>query len=203
MSQKQRNSSVTSMSNASLVRDDDWSVMLEQVGRNQDTQAFAKIFSHFAPLIKGFCQVKGSLNLSPESAEELVQEVMVKVWQKASSFDASKASASTWIFSITRNARIDFLRKNSKHTHQTQPLEADDVWEETTENQPFVYLQQVRAERNAKDYLKSLPVEQAQCLIKVYMEGKSHSEIASELDLPLGTVKSRVRLGLKRLQASA
>lgn len=182
------------------VREDDWSNLLGTIGKSRSQEAFAKLFKHFAPLIKGFCQANLAF-MGPEAAEELVQEVMFKVWQKAPDFDASKASASTWIFTITRNARIDYLRKNSKHDVNSQPLESDDIWDEASDNQPFVFLQRSREEKEVVSILKSLPSEQSQCIRKVYMEGKSHTEIADELDLPLGTVKSRVRLGLKKLQS--
>ncbi len=185
--------------NPQTVREDDWSNLLVSVGAKRSQEAFAKLFEHFAPLIKGFCQSNMTF-LSPEASEELVQEVMFKVWQKAPNFDASRASASTWIFTITRNARIDYLRKNSRHDVNHQPLESDDIWDDSTDNQPFVLLSKHREEHQVKDILKALPPEQSKCIRKVYMEGKSHTEIAEELDLPLGTVKSRVRLGLKKLQ---
>lgn len=182
------------------VRDDNWSMLLTRVGRDRDEAAFAEVFDHFAPLIKGFCQ--GNLSfLAADAADELVQEVLFKVWQRSTDFDPSRASASTWIFTITRNARIDYLRKHTKHETQDQLLETEDIWDEDTDNQPFVYLQKNREEREVESYLKSIPSEQSQCLEKVYIEGKSHAEIAEELGLPLGTVKSRVRLGLKKLQS--
>lgn len=181
-------------------RDDSWSTLLAKVAISRDEKAFAELFAHFAPLIKGFCQSNISY-LAAEAAEELVQEVMFKIWQKSVDFDPSRASASTWIFTITRNARIDYLRKNSKHTSMTQTLDTEDIWDEDADNQPYVFLQKSREQNEVSGYLNSLPQEQSRCITKVYMEGKSHSEIAEELNLPLGTVKSRVRLGLKKLQS--
>lgn len=188
------------MNQTPQLRDDNWSQLLTQVAMQRSEVAFAKLFKHFAPLIKGFCQANISW-LAADSAEEQVQEVMIKIWQKAPDFDPSRASASTWIFTITRNARIDYLRKNAKHSHGNQTLEADDIWDEDADNQPFVFLQRNREEKEVGDYLRSLPEEQGLCIEKVYIEGKSHTEIAEELDIPLGTVKSRVRLGLKKLQS--
>lgn len=182
------------------LRDDNWSQLLTQVALERSEAAFAKLFNHFAPLIKGFCQANISY-LAADSAEELVQEVMIKIWQKAQDFDPTRASASTWIFTITRNARIDYLRKHARHNIGSQELDADDIWDEDADNQPFVFLQRNREEKEVDDYLRSLPQEQSQCIEKVYIEGKSHTEIAEELNLPLGTVKSRVRLGLKKLQS--
>ena len=180
-------------------RTDEWSECLVQIGDSNDRAAFTRFFRHFAPLIKAFALAGSSL--SAAHADELVQEVMFKVWQKAGDFDPTKASASTWIFTITRNARIDYLRKHNRHDIASQPLEADDIWDESPDNQPFSYLQRKRDKENVDSFLKSLPSEQSRCIEKVYIEGKSHTEIAEELGLPLGTVKSRVRLGLKKLQA--
>lgn len=183
------------------LRDDTWSQLLLRTG-NQDQAAFAELFQHFAPLVKGFCQ-SNKTYLVAESAEELVQEVMIKVWQKASDFDPTRASASTWIFTITRNARIDYLRKHGKHDIHSSPLETEDIWDESSDNQPFVFMKRNRETKEVTQLLGALPQEQSRCLEKVYMEGKSHAEIAAELDLPLGTVKSRVRLGLKKLQLNS
>ncbi|MFL0811583.1 MAG: sigma-70 family RNA polymerase sigma factor [Agarilytica sp.] len=180
------------------VREDEWSKLLLHVGAGNE-ESFAKLFAHFAPLIKGFCQSNKSF-LSHDSAEELVQEVMIKVWQKATNFDPSRASASTWIFTIVRNARIDYLRKHARHDVNSTPLESEDIWDEANDNQPFVFMQRNREEREVASLLSTLPPEQGRCIEKVYLEGKSHTEIAEELELPLGTVKSRVRLGLKKLQ---
>ena len=191
----------TKVTQAPKQRNDEWSRALEHIGLTRDEHAYYELFQHFAPLIKGFVQANNS-SIGADAAEELVQEVMVKVWLKAPSYSATKASASTWIFTITRNARIDYFRKHNRHDKNTQPLETQDIWDESSDNAAFVYLHQSRAEKLTKGLLKQLPTEQEKCLRKVYMEGKSHSEIAGELELPLGTVKSRVRLGLKKLQDS-
>lgn len=184
------------------VRDDTWSRLLMQVGQERSQQAFAKLFGHFAPLIKGFCLANPSSSLPGEAADELVQEVMFKVWTKAPSYDASKAAASTWIFTVMRNCRIDMMRRNSRHQVNSADVEVDDIWDEELDHQPFVRLQQARNEEMIQKSFATLPVEQKQALTQVYMQGKSHSEIAEETGLPLGTVKSRVRMGLKKIQAS-
>ena len=131
--------------------------------------------------------------------DELVQEVMIKVWQKSRSFDPSKAAASTWIFTLARNARIDMLRRQNKHAN-TSSIETEEIWEDTTDLGPHTYLQHSRDAKNIGNSLTHLPPEQALIIRKVYMESKSHSEVASELKLPLGTVKSRVRLALSKLK---
>ena len=181
-------------------RNDAWSEALARIAERQCEASFSELFSHFAPLLKGF-YMGSTPRLNADQAEELVQEVMCKVWLKASSFDSTKSAANTWVYTIARNSRIDFYRKNAKIDASTQPLVADDIWDEANDNQPYVFLSKSRSSHELDNLLKNLPVEQKQCLVKMYIEGKSHQIIADELDLPLGTVKSRIRLGLKRLQS--
>nr|AFT64076.1 FecI-like sigma-24 [gamma proteobacterium D250]AFT64157.1 FecI-like sigma-24 [gamma proteobacterium D250]AFT64199.1 FecI-like sigma-24 [gamma proteobacterium D250] len=180
--------------------DQDWTALLTRVGKQRDRQAFEQLFRHFAPLIKGFHNNHSTQAINAETADELVQETLFKVWRKAPSFDANKASASTWIFTIMRNTRIDMLRRNGRQQN-TDIIEAIDIWDETPEHQPMIFLQRRRNEKEVAECLHSLPAEQSHVLEKAYMEGKFHSEISRELNLPLGTVKSRVRLALKKLQA--
>ncbi|WP_418297805.1 sigma-70 family RNA polymerase sigma factor [Microbulbifer sp. SA54] len=182
-------------------RDDDWSNLLVLVGNKRDRQAFERLFHHFAPLIKGFHHSRSNQVMSHEAADELVQEVMFRVWRKAPSFDPRKASANTWVYTIMRNCRIDFIRRNSRHVTDGE-IEVDDIWDESPDSQPFAVLQKSRNERDIAEGLSSLPAEQGHVIEKAYIEGKSHSEIAEELGLPLGTVKSRVRLALKKLHSA-
>ena len=170
--------------------------LLERVGEHQDRAAFAQLFDHFAPMIKRFCLSKGG---SPALADELVQEAMLKIWTKAASYDASKAAPSTWIFTIVRNCRIDLFRQQSRHT---KVLDTEDIWEEpeSSEATPVQRLETSRIETAVRQSLDTLPKEQSEVLAKVFMEGMSHSEAAEALSLPLGTVKSRVRLAFRKLQ---
>ncbi len=176
-------------------RTDEWSECLVLVGKNQDRAAFTRFFRHFGPLIKAFALAGSSLSAS--HADELVQEVMLKVWQKASGFNPEKAAASTWIYTIARNCRTDMFRRLQKFD---TPLAADDLNIEMEEEEPFTVLHTRRGSDRVRSLMGQLPPDQAQILAKVYMEGKSHSEAAAELDLPLGTVKSRVRLAIQKLQ---
>lgn len=176
-------------------RDDEWSLCLRRVADHQDRQAFAQLFAHFAPLIKAF-GYNGS-QLAANNADELVQEVMIKVWQKAGGYNPKKAAASTWIYTIARNCRTDMYRRLQKFD---TPINADDIWPDGDTAELFAELQQRRDATRVKQLLKELPHEQGQILVKVYMEGLSHSECAQALDLPLGTVKSRVRLAMRKLQ---
>lgn len=176
-------------------RTDEWSECITLIAENEDRAAFTRLFRHFAPLIKAFA-LSGS-NLSATHADELVQETMLKVWQKAGAFNPEKAAASTWVYTIARNCRTDMFRRLQKFD---TPLSADDVSPEQENEEPFSQLQSRRSRERVREMMKELPPDQAQILAKVYMEGKSHAEAAGELDLPLGTVKSRVRLALQKLQ---
>jgi RNA polymerase sigma factor (sigma-70 family) len=176
-------------------RTDEWSECLTLIGQHEDRAAFTRLFRHFAPLMKAFA-LSGS-TLSANNADELVQEVMLKVWQKAGAFNAEKAAASTWIYTIARNSRTDLFRRLQKFD---TPLSADDVSGSQESEEAFMVLHQKRGRDKIRGLINELPNDQAQILAKVYMEGKSHSEVAGELDIPLGTVKSRVRLALQKLQ---
>lgn len=176
-------------------RIDEWSECLTLIANQQDRAAFTRLFRHFAPLMKAFA-LSGS-TLSANHADELVQEVMLKVWQKAGAFNAEKAAASTWIYTIARNCRTDLYRRLQKFD---TPLSAEDVSDSPDSDDAFVVLHQKRSRERIRGLIKELPNDQAQILGKVYMEGKTHSEVSAELDLPLGTVKSRVRLALQKLQ---
>jgi RNA polymerase sigma-70 factor (ECF subfamily) len=119
------------------------------------------------------------------------------VWQKAGAFDPQKAAANTWIYTIARNCRTDMYRRLQKFD---TAVSADDFELEDETEESFTVLHQRRNRDKVRESMKELPPDQAQILAKVYMEGKSHSEVAEELDLPLGTVKSRVRLAMQKLQ---
>ena len=192
---QQDNSAAPKIPAAGTKRDDEWSQCLVLIAEKEDREAFARLFRHFAPLVKAFA-LSGSA-MAASHADELVQEVMLKVWQKASGFNPRKAAASTWIYTIARNCRTDMYRRLQKFD---TPLSADDIWVEEEQEEPFVAVQQKRSADRVREMLAQLPQEQAQILAKVYMEGKSHSEVSDELDLPLGTVKSRVRLAMQKLQ---
>jgi RNA polymerase sigma factor (sigma-70 family) len=177
----------------------EWNQHLVKLGAHRDRNAFKALFTHFSPLLKNYFIGKYPTQHSYQMIEELIQEVMIKVWQKAASYDPSKAAASTWIFTLARNTRIDMLRRQNKYANTTS-IETEDIWEDTTENGPYTFLTHKRDETLIKQKLLALPDEQQTVIRKVYMEAKSHTEVATELGLPLGTVKSRVRLAQKKLQ---
>ena len=170
---------------------------LAEVRDHGDRSAFLRLFEHFAPLIKRY-GVSTQPRLSDAQADELVQEVMIKVWTKATAFNSQKASASTWIFTIARNARIDLLRKTR---HGELPYEIAELYlEEASDvDEPLLHLQQVRDAKTVREALDNIGWEQAEVMGKVYMEGKTHQQVADETGLSLGTVKSRIRLALKKM----
>jgi RNA polymerase sigma-70 factor (ECF subfamily) len=171
--------------------------LMKKVAEDRDKNAFASLFDHYAPLIRAY-----SLTREPGSdlvADELVQEVMTRVWLKAAKYDPRLANLNTWIFTLARNCRIDYLRRNSRYATEIDPTDIFNDMEDDGPG-PFQLVQQTRAEESIRAGLEELPREQSEVLAKVYMEGKSHQQASEELKLPLGTVKSRVRLALKKLE---
>lgn len=170
---------------------------MSKVAVDRDKQAFEQLFDHFAPLLRSY-----SLARDPGAslvADDLAQEVMIKVWNKAHTYKPEMAAVSTWIFTLARNARIDYLRKNGRFSTDIDPTDIFNSIEDEGPDQ-FQLAQQQRIIGKIEQGLKQLPIEQSQVLSKVYLEGKSHQETALELTLPLGTVKSRVRLALQKLE---
>lgn len=168
--------------------------LIRRVATERDRQAYARLYSYFAPRVNAFLRKAG---LPPGAAEEVAQETMLAVWRKASYFDPSRAGASTWIFTIARNQRIDHLRrlKTASTAESEAPAEDDQA--------PSGEALMLCAEREAsvRAALQALSEEQATVVRLSFFSDKPHSEIARELGLPLGTVKSRVRLALGRLRA--
>ncbi len=176
---------------------DHWSSLLERVGQSQDRDAFRDLFKHFGPQIKYYAISNGLAH----QADELVQEVMISIWRRASLYDWRKAAASTWIFTIARNQRIDMLRKIQRGSAE-MPLETEDLWQIPGDNEkdPVPSLHRIIAERRIRESFEHLPEEQVTVLAKVYLEHKSHQAVSEEMGIPLGTVKSRVRLALSKLK---
>ena len=169
----------------------DWEQLLLMVSNDKDRIAFRQLFNHFAPRIKSFLMKAGA---DPTMAEECSQEAMATVWNKAHLFDSSRASASTWIFTIARNKRIDAIRKirRPEPDELTWPDEIEPVQEEALELKQQSEL--------LADAIQNLPEKQRQLVEKAFFKELSHSEIALETGLPLGTIKSRIRLALERLR---
>jgi len=168
-----------------------WAAQLIAVRDEKDTQAFAALFAHFGPRVKSFLMKSGA---SPDLAEECAQDVMITLWNKAHLFDPAKASVSTWIFTIARNRRIDLLRKDRR-------VEPEDiVWgpENDPSQEEAMGLQQ-EGEILGRA-VAELPEKQRLLIEKAYYGELSHRDIAAQTGLPLGTIKSRIRLALDRLR---
>ncbi|THF55549.1 sigma-70 family RNA polymerase sigma factor [Mesorhizobium composti] len=168
--------------------------LIDAVARTQDRNAFARLFGYFAPRVKSFLMRSG---LEDAAAEEVAQEVMIAVWRKASYFDPGKAGASTWVFTIARNQRIDRLRRTSSRTADNL-LDPTDEPDMPPSGEDIAIVAQ--REEGVRKALESLPIDQLTIVRLSFFAEKPHAEIARELGIPLGTVKSRVRLALNRLR---
>jgi RNA polymerase sigma-70 factor (ECF subfamily) len=166
--------------------------MIAAIAARADRGAFAGLFGHFAPRVKSYMLRLGA---EPLLAEELAQETLLAVWRRAASFDPAKASPSTWIFTIARNLRIDVARRDRRGYPAEDPSDAPNA--EPTPDQALVALQ---SEGRVRQALLTLPAEQAEVVRLSFFSDQPHSEIAAALNLPLGTVKSRLRLAMGRLR---
>ena len=167
--------------------------LIEAVAARQDRAAFAALFDHFAPRIKAFL-MRG--NTPAAAAEELAQEALLTVWRKASQFDRQRAGASSWIFAIARNLRIDSARREMRG--KVLDLEANEDAEPPAP--PDAELLASEREQRVRAALVHLTDEQLRVVRLSFFDGKAHGDIAAELELPLGTVKSRIRLAMNRLR---
>jgi RNA polymerase sigma-70 factor (ECF subfamily) len=170
--------------------------LLSRIATDRSDEAFRSLFEEYSPRIRNFMLQQGA---DPSLAEELAQETLLTVWRKAALYSADKGSATTWIYTIARNLRTDHIRQRR-------------VWQEVPEEEAsFVPADDAPADaivderqRHARvrDVLRQLPAEQVEVVRLAFMEGLAHGEIAERLSLPLGTVKSRIRLAYQKLRAS-
>lgn len=167
--------------------------LVAAVARDRDRAAFERLFDHFAPRLNAYLIRLGS---DQATAEELVQEVMTTLWRKAALFDPAKSSVGTWLYRIARNRRIDYLRRDRFETLEAE--EANEVPADTPSLDSALDLQ-MREER-LRAALLHLPEEQLTLIRLAFFEELSHSQIAERAGLPLGTVKSRIRLAFSRLR---
>lgn len=167
--------------------------LLVAVGRERDRLAFGALFGHFAPRLKTYLR---RLGCDSGAAEELVQEVMLLVWRRAETYDPIQASASTWVFTIARNKRVDTLRRE-----QRPEIDPNDPALVPEPAEPVDHRIEVKeSSGRLRAALKELPPEQAELLRMAYFQDKPHSVISAEYGIPLGTVKSRLRLAMERLR---
>lgn len=168
---------------------------LQRIAESEDVEAFRKLFQAYAPRVKAYMMRQGT---DPNTAEELAQETLLTVWRKAGLYSGEKGSATTWIFTIARNLRIDRLRREMSW------VELPDGHDE--EASPDALPDEILSEQERKvrvqSALAALPPDQYEVVALSYIEGLSHSEIAERLGLPLGTVKSRMRLAYGKVRES-
>ena len=165
---------------------------IEAVALRRDREAFARLFDYYAPRGKADLRKAGA---PAGAAEDFAQDAMLTVWRKAELFDARKARAATWIFTIARNRRLDALRR------ERRPLPAQEIeLDAEAPDRPDRLLDAAEDADRVRDALMRLKPEQAQVLRLAFFMDHPHSEIARRLDLPLGTVKSRIRTAMIRLR---
>lgn len=176
-----------------MLSPDEAADLIEAIAARQDRAAFASLFRHYAPRVKAFIMRGGT---DAETAQEVAQEALIMVWRKAASFDRGRASAATWIYTIARNKRIDGLRRDKR-----PELEPDDpALVPAAPPAADAVVEQAQYAARLKAVIARLPPEQAELLKMAFYEDKPHSAIAAERGLPLGTVKSRLRLAVERLR---
>jgi RNA polymerase sigma-70 factor (ECF subfamily) len=167
--------------------------LLRSIALDRDRAAFAELFGHFAPRVKGFLMRYG---LPDVLSEDLAQETMLTVWRKADRFDPKRAGVSTWIFTIARNKRIDRLRRDRGGA--AARFDASDEMENCGSSEELAIAAETAEQVRAA--MAALPDNQAEIVRLSFFAEKPHAEIAQELGIPLGTVKSRARLALARLR---
>lgn len=172
----------------------DFASLILRIAAHKDRAAFSQLFAHFAPRVKTYMLRLGA---SPQAAEELAQETLLVLWRKAQLFNPEGASASGWIYTIARNLRRDRLRREH-HPAETMP-ELGHVPEDVP--QPDAAFDTVDMEARVREAVSRLSEEQRQVVQLSFFEDKPHAEIASGLNIPLGTVKSRIRLAMKHLRS--
>lgn len=167
--------------------------LVEAVAQKRDRAAFAALFAFYAPRVKGYLLRQGA---GDAVAEDVTQDVMVTIWRRAETFDRRQASVSTWVFTVARNRRIDLIRRERRPA--LDPNDPLLVVDPEPEPDHAVDASQ-RAER-LHAAIATLPAEQADLLKRAFFRGVTHSELAAETGLPLGTIKSRLRLAFGRLR---
>jgi RNA polymerase sigma-70 factor (ECF subfamily) len=170
--------------------------LMADVANKSCTKAFTELFSYYAPRVQSYAMRQF---FEQSQAKDLVQETMSNVWNKAHLFNADKGNVSTWIFTIARNVRFDMLRKQQ---NRKDDISAEDLWpildesvymDESSDEQNFVY-------NELLGYVEELPEGQKRVVQAIYVQGKSQQEVADEMSIPLGTVKSRARLAIIKLK---
>jgi RNA polymerase sigma factor (sigma-70 family) len=172
----------------------EWAALLAAVAERRDRDAFARLFDHFVPRLESYL---GRLGADPATAEEISQDVMLTLWRKADLFDPSKSSVTTWLYRIARNRRIDAARRDRLDYMDPMDIMLDGAGPDAALDSAMDMQQREEVLRSA---IKDLPEEQLSLVRLAFFESLSHSSIAERTGLPLGTVKSRIRLAFTRLR---
>jgi RNA polymerase sigma-70 factor (ECF subfamily) len=176
-----------------LEEPEDDKILMERVARERDREAFQRLFLQFGPKIKALMMRSGS---DAHSAEDLVQDVMLTLWRKAHLYAADRGSVSAWIFTIARNVRIDRLRRQSSRVYE----DIADVDLEAPEADGEEVAETKQRDRLVGQALADLPPDQRRVVEMSFIQDMPQAEIARVLNLPLGTVKSRIRLAYAKLR---
>ena len=174
---------------------DDHLRLLDAIAAKADRGAFVQLFQHFAPRLKGYLRRQG---IEAAAAEDLAQDVMLRVWRSAASFDPTKGSVAAWVYTIARNAQIDAFRRER---HPVVEFEEAHAAADPDPAPDQALIERRRAVR-VRAAMQALPADQAQVVELSFFLHKPHAQIAEELALPLGTVKSRLRLAFGRLRTA-
>lgn len=170
-------------------------MLLTRIATDSDRDAFRALFVHYGPRIKAVMLKAGA---DQQLAEDLVQDVMLNVWRKAKLYSPERGAVSTWIYTIARNARIDKLRRGSSKPYED--LDDVELASEEADGEDMVIANEISG--RVTDALSELPDDQRQIIRMAYIEDLSQSDIASKLSIPLGTVKSRMRLAYGKLRST-
>jgi len=169
--------------------------LLRRIAERADPAAFRELYEIYGPRVKAYMMRKGA---DAGTAEDLAQETLLTVWRKAALYAGDKGSMTTWVFAIARNIRIDRLRREAVW----QELPEGRLAEASGEPLPDEAMAEKERQQRVQTALSGLPAEQRQVVALAYLEGLSHSELASRLNLPLGTVKSRMRIAYRKIRAA-
>jgi RNA polymerase sigma-70 factor (ECF subfamily) len=171
---------------------------LEAVAIRRDRDAFVTLYEHFAPRVKTFLLRSGATDAR---AEELAQETMLTVWRKASSFVPRNVGVAGWIFTIARNLQIDSFRRERRFAYNLDQTDASFEVQDQEQRTPEDAVTAAHMEARVREALEHLSPEQIRVIELFFFNNKTHGEIEKELQIPLGTVKSRLRLALGKLRA--
>jgi len=167
--------------------------LLLSISETRNQRSYEQLFHLMAPKVKSFLMRQGR---TADEAENIAQDAMLSVWRKANLFNPEKSSARTWIYAIVRNRMIDLQRMAGREMRGKDQYQHESGIDDVSDGGVTDATSRDRLHK----LLAELPEEQAATLVMSYVQGKSHKEIADEIGLPLGTVKSRIRIGFQRLQ---